>query len=132
VSVGEAPAVADAIEPGHRSRAAPPRNAPLAATGDTGVTAGGRADGRRASVLAGSLRRVVPFAVSAACLGLLAALFQDRLPAVVGALRGADPVALAVASIVYLLVFYVLAVRMRVVLRALGVDQRPPACSSAR
>ncbi len=69
------------------------------------------------------LRQLVPLAVSLGCLGLLLWLFWGQLPAVWHTVRAVKPWVLALAGLPYLLAFYMLAVRLRLVFRVFGIDQ---------
>ena len=72
---------------------------------------------------AGPLRRLAPLAVSAACVGLLAWVLWDQLPAAWRVMREADPAVLGLATLVYPLAWYALAVRLGVVFGAFDFHQ---------
>ncbi len=69
------------------------------------------------------LRHLVPLVVSLGCLGLLLWVFWGQLPAVWRTVRAVQPWVLALAGLPYLLAFYMLAVRLRLVFRVFGIDQ---------
>ncbi len=69
------------------------------------------------------LRRVVPFLVSAGCVGLLLLLFWSRIPDVVRALGAADPTILVLAGGAYLLSIWALSARLSVIFRAFGIRE---------